>query len=166
MADARNGVLVALCLLVVGPGCHKRSTRPAGATSDPKNDFEAPAWSASADGLQCRLRPTKRLWRVGETPTFRVDLRNGGQRVFALAVEPLRPDRIAIDRQWYQPPRAGVTGRKMVAFGPAADFADLPLILPSQMTHLLPKGRHVVQIAFRFEGIEVRSNPVEIDIAD
>ncbi len=83
-----------------------------------------------------------------------------------MALDPLRPHRIAIDRQWHQRPTAATTARKMVPFGPGSELADLPLTLPPEAMHPLTKGRHVVQIAFIFEGIEVRSNPVEIEIVN
>ncbi|MBN2133538.1 MAG: hypothetical protein JW741_28820 [Sedimentisphaerales bacterium] len=165
MANARNGVLLLLCLLAAGAsGCQKRSARPARLSAHGNTEFAAPAWGAAAGGLQCRLRPTKRLWRAGETLAFRVDLRNEGKRVFALAVEPLQPQRIAVDRQWQQRSAADPAGRKMAPFGPGSEFADLPLALPPEAMRRLTKGRHMVQIAFVFEGIEVRSNPVEIEI--
>ena len=126
--------------------------------------FTAPAWGANSQGLQCRLRPMKRLWRAGETPAFKVDLRNQSQRLFPLACEPLRPYRISIDDQWRPWPSSGPTGTKMMPFGPGAEFTDLMLNLPQETARLLTRGRHVIKIGFLFEGIEVVSDVAEIEI--
>lgn len=165
MAAVRNASLLLLCLLAAGLGCQRRAMSPGGPLARGRAEFAAPAWGAATGGLQCRLRPTKRLWHAGETPTFRVDLRNRGPRVFALTVDPLRPDRISINDKWHQRLAPDSAGRKVVPFGPASDFADLPWTLPPQAASLLTQGRHTVRIAFVFEGIEVTSNPVEIEIA-
>ncbi len=81
-------------------------------------------------------------------------------------MEPLRPQRVAIDRRWLYRPSADITVARVVRFGPGSEFTDLPLTLWPEAMPRLTKGRHVVQIAFVFEGIEVKSNPVEIEIAD
>jgi hypothetical protein len=166
MAHARNGVAFLLCLLAAGtPGCRKESVRPARPSVEAKTEFAAPAWGAAENGLQCRLRPTKRLWRAGEAPAFRVDLRNEGRRIFALAVEPLQPQRIAIDTQWRRS-ASETEGRRVAPFGPGSEFIDLPLVLPPEAMGRLTEGRHIIRIAFVFEGIEVASNPVEIEIVN
>lgn len=165
MAKVRNASLLLLCLLAAGLGCQRRAASPGGPPARERAEFAAPAWGIAAAGLQCRLRPTKRLWHAGETSIFRVDLRNRGPRVFALVVDPLRPDRISIDGKWQQRLAPDSTGRKIMPFGPASDFTDLPCTLPPQTASLLTQGRHTVRIAFVFEGIEVTSNPVEIEIA-
>ncbi len=126
--------------------------------------FTAPAWGPNSQGLQCRLRPMKRLWRAGETPAFKIDLRNESKRIFPLACAPLWPYRILIDDQWRRWPSSGPTGTKIMPFGPGAEFMDLMVNLPKETARLLTKGRHVIKIAFLFEGIEVVSNAVEIEI--
>jgi hypothetical protein len=35
-------------------------------------------WGPAVDGIQCRLRPDKLVWKAGEVPTFKVDVRNQG----------------------------------------------------------------------------------------
>jgi hypothetical protein len=112
------------------------------------------------------LRPAKRLWPVGERPAFRVDLRNEGQRVFALAVEPLQPQRVAIDRRWQPWSVDAATGRKMAPLSPGGEFTDLSLVLPPETLPRLTSGLHRVEVAFVFEGIEVPSNSVEIEIVN
>ena len=37
-------------------------------------------WGKAAEGIQVRLTPDKRLWKEGEDPTLRVDVRNRGAR--------------------------------------------------------------------------------------
>ncbi|MBN1361914.1 MAG: hypothetical protein JW993_15060 [Sedimentisphaerales bacterium] len=167
MADARKGILLLFWLLAAcGWGCHRQSAESARPTTGGRTEFTAPAWGNPADGLQCRLRPVKRLWQAGETPVFKVDLRNQGKRIFALPVEPLQPQRVAIDRQWLNWPAPASSGVRMTSFGPGSDLADLPLSLPPEAARRLTEGRHIIQIAFVFEGIEVRSAPLEIEIVN
>jgi hypothetical protein len=165
MLDARNGVALLLCLLAVGGlGCVGRLAESAIPAKEREVAFTTLTWGSSSQGLQCRLRPAKRLWRAAETPTFRIDLRNRSERVFALACEPLRPDRISIDGQWRRWPDSGPEGTKMLPFGSGAELVDMVLSLPRETIRLLAKGRHVIRIAFLFEGIEIVSNSVEIEI--
>jgi hypothetical protein len=164
MGDARSGILLVLCLIAAaGLGCNKRSARLSKLPPERKAAFAAPAWGPSTQGLQCRLRPTKRLWRTGETPAFKIDLRNQSKRIFSLAHEPLRPYRISVDGQWRQWPSSGPKGTKIVPLGPGAELTDLALNLPEGTARALPKGRHVIQIMFLFEGIKVVSNAVQIE---
>src|SRR5689334_6032488 len=37
-------------------------------------------WSKAVEGLQCRLRADKAVWKAGEVPKFRLDVRNQGKR--------------------------------------------------------------------------------------
>jgi len=53
----------------------------------------------------------------------------------------------------------------MQALGPGVEILDLSAVLPHDARSLLTPGRHVIQVAFSFEGIEVVSNPVDIEIA-
>ena len=88
-------VLVASGLAVaLASGCNRRTQAPARAATSPIRP--APTWGPDTEGLQCRLRPTRRLWHHGETITFRLDIRNQGPRLFAFdAREPIHaPDSV------------------------------------------------------------------------
>jgi len=121
-----------------------------------------PTWGMEAEGLQCRLRPARRVWQTQETPTFKVDLRNGGKRIFAFAAcESLPVHRIIVDgrvRPWPSPPTKAGKNRP---FAPGVEFTDLPLSLSVSLS----AGRHVIQVVLSFEEVEVVSNPVTIEIA-
>jgi hypothetical protein len=123
-------------------------------------------WGPAASGLQCRLRPIKRVCPAGESPAFKIDLRNQGGRVFAFVQGQQTPlDRFAVDDRWHPWPNRPPTDGRTLAFGPGVEFPDLPATLPGNAQSYLTPGPHVIQVAFSFEGIEVVSNPVEIEIA-
>ena len=70
----------------------------------------------------------------------------------------------SIDGRWRRWPSPAPTDGKVQALGPGVEVLDLPATLPADARSLLTPGRHVVQVAFSFEGVEVVSNPVEIEI--
>ncbi|GAG07042.1 unnamed protein product, partial [marine sediment metagenome] len=39
-----------------------------------------PAWGEAVEGVQVRVRADKTKWKIGETPSFKVDVRNRGTR--------------------------------------------------------------------------------------
>ena len=57
-------------------------------------------WGEAVEGVQCQLRPHKIKWQVGEIPTFKVDVRNGGERHLQLAES---PDHclVQVDDRWF-----------------------------------------------------------------
>ncbi len=156
-------ILVVLgLLLLAGPGCNRESKAPEQWLVPARSI--TPTWGAPTEGLQCRIRPTKRLWEPEETILFKLDLRNGGKRVFAVS-EPVRAERIAVDGRWYPWPQGMAGTSKVQPLKPGAELADLSLILP-QAGHLpLNSGQHHIQVVLEFEGIEVVSGPVGIEIA-
>lgn len=151
------GLLVLTCL-----GC-KRETRYPGQRIE-RAVPTTPSWGPEAEGLQCRIRPAKRLWNPGETLLFKVDLRNGGKRVFAVS-EPVRAERVILDGRWRALVQSAGLQVKVHRLGPGAELADLVLSLPPATQLPLGPGRHQVQVALVFEGIEVTSGPVGIEIA-
>lgn len=161
----RIGLLILVISMMPGLGCARRSLR----SQVTKVETVAPAlptWGLNSEGLQCRLRPTKRIWRPGEPPVFRADLRNQGTRMFAFVRSSDTPWRsFCIDSRWHPRPTAPAVEGKVRPLGPGVEFMDLPVSLPESLcTHLGP-GRHRVQIAFSFEGVEVVSGPVDIEVA-
>jgi hypothetical protein len=166
MVGVGNRTLLAL-LIGIGLclGCSRQAERTAKRTD--RLVWTAPDWGPQTDGVQCRLRPTKRLWQRGETPTFKLDLHNRGKRQFAFDVcEPIRPDRVAVDGRWHHRRRDEMRQAKVRLLGPGVEFIDLKLSLPAAMALPLGPGRHTIQIALDLEDLTVLSNPVGIEIAD
>jgi hypothetical protein len=115
--------------------------------------------------LQCRLRPTRRLWHHGETITFRLDIRNQGPRLFAFdAREPIHADRIGLNDRWHRRPRPGTTAAQVRPLGPGVEMTDLAVALPTGSGLPPGPGHYDLRVAFVLEGVEVVSNPVAIEI--
>jgi hypothetical protein len=146
------------------PGCKRSAKIP---TRPPDRLVRAaPTWGPDTEGLQCRLRPTKRLWTAGETVTFKLDIRNQGKRLFAFdASQPVRAERVSLDGRWCRQPRPETAAAKVQPLAPGAELADLMLALPRTPRLPLTPGYHAVAVAFMFEGIEVVSNSITIEIA-
>ncbi|HPC94620.1 MAG TPA: hypothetical protein PLU87_06750 [Sedimentisphaerales bacterium] len=155
---------IALLCSLLSSGCSREAGKPAartrhavGTTSD---------WGIRVEGLQCRLRPTKRLWHSGEMPTFRLDLRNQGRRLFAFNTsEPICPDRVWLDGRWYRRRADEAAVAKIRPLTPGEEMADLMVSMPVEMGLPLAPGRHTIQVAFDIEDLTVVSNPVEIEVA-
>jgi len=165
MRKVGNSVLLVLGVLAfLCPGC-TRSSRVLPRQTE-RRVRTASTWGPEIEGLQCRLRPTKRLWAADETIAFKLDLRNQGPRLFAFdASEPVHADRVALDGRWYRRPRPETAAVKLRPLAPGAEFADLALSVPQAMRLPLTPGHHDIAAAFVLEGIEVVSNPVEIEIS-
>ncbi|MHC4521763.1 MAG: hypothetical protein ACYTAS_24485 [Planctomycetota bacterium] len=165
MKKVGNAFLLALSLLaLLAVGCARHVKTPLARAAPPLRT--APTWSPQVEGLQCRLRPTKRLWNSGETITFKLDLRNHGTRLFAFnSAEPLRVDRISVDGRWHRWPRPHTAPASIRPLAPGTELSDLTLALPRTVRLPLNPGRHDVRVAFLFEDLEVRSHPVRIEIA-
>jgi hypothetical protein len=165
MNKVGNAALWALSWVALfGAGCGRHVETPLTRPQPPVRT--GPAWGPEAEGLQCRLRPTKRLWNQGETLTFRLDLRNQGTRLFTFdAQEPIRADRIAVNGRWLRWPRPDTATAKLRPFAPGTEFRDLTLTVPPAMRLPLDPGRHDIRVAFVFEGLEVHSHPVAIEMA-
>lgn len=166
MVGVGNRVVLVLVLgFLLCPGCSRQTRAPARRVD--RLVWTAPDWGSQTQGLQCRLRPTKRLWQSGETPTFRLDLRNQSSRPFAFDVcEPIWPDRVAVEGRWYHRRRDEIRPAKVHLLAPGVELPDLELVLPATMALPLGPGRHMIQIALDFEDLTVLSNQVGIEIAD
>jgi len=165
MRKVGNLVLWASGLAIaLAPGCGRRSQAPAGPPA--RLVRSTPTWGPETEGLQCRLRPTKRIWTHGQTITFRLDIRNGGKRLFAFdAREPIHADRVGLDDRWHRRPRSRTTAAQARPLGPGVELPDLALALPARSGLPLDPGRYHLRVAFVLEGVEVVSNPVAIEIA-
>jgi len=156
-------IVVVLVIVTAGAGCsrhapaarkHMQSLLPAELT-----------WGEAAEGLQCRLRPTKSVYPTGENPTFNIALRNQGKRIFAFQSGGQAPiHRFSVDGRWRRRPGSPPKDGKILALGPGVEVPDMLVTLPEDAHPLLTPGRHVVRVAFSLEGIEVVSNPVEIEM--
>ena len=163
------GYVVLSALLLVGvvvAGCSREARLPGRRVSADRVVRSAPDWGAPAEGLQCRLRPTKRLWLAGEILTFKLDLRNQGKRLFAFDVhEPIHPDRVAIDGRWYHRHQDQTKEAKIRPLEPGTELSDLTLAIPRGLAPPLGPGWHTIQVALDLEDITVISGPVRIEIA-
>jgi hypothetical protein len=159
----KYGVVVVLLIAAAGAGCSRHAAvtpRNARAVSPAE-----PTWGVAVEGLQCRVRPIKRVYGSAESPTFTIDLRNQGGRIFAFRSGEQTPlSQYSVDGHWRRWPVSPPTDGKVRAFGPGVEIADMPAMLPQDARSLLTPGVHAVRLAFSFEGVEVVSNPVEIEI--
>lgn len=165
MRSAGILVLVFLTLFILpGLGCKKLRETP---TARPERLIRAVStWGPQVEGLQCRLRPTKRLWPAGQDLAFKLDLRNQGKRLFAFDVAPpIRPRRVALDGIWYRLPETQRAVAKVRPLSPGDEWADLALIVPVTASLPLTSGYHSLAIALVLEGVEVTSDAVTIEIA-
>jgi len=129
---AIRAMLIVLLGGLLSGGCSREDRVLAGRTD--RIVRTASDWGPQAEGLQGRLRPTKRLWQSGETPTFRLDLRNQGRRLFAFNVhEPVCPDRVWLDGRWHHRRRDQAVQAKMHPLAPGGELADLMLTVPAEM---------------------------------
>jgi hypothetical protein len=156
------GVLF-LGLLVLCQGCEGPFWRPVETSS--ASAWGEPAWGEAVEGLQCRLRPDKRVWQTDEIPTFKLDIRNRGERIFAfLPSQQAQLCRIQFDGTWHRAPEPPMVAGAVWPLAPGLDFHGLPVRLDDRFGLDLRPGRHVVRVSFSLEGIEVVSNPVGLEI--
>ncbi len=105
------------------------------------------------------------MYSKGESPTFTIDLRNQGGRVFAFRSGEQAPlSQYSIDGRWCRWPVRQPRDGKVQVLGPGVEVPDMPVTLPGEASSLLTPGVHIVRLAFSFEGVEVVTNPVEIEM--
>jgi hypothetical protein len=141
-----------------------------------------PVWGEAVEGVQCRLRPEKRTWKVGQTPKLRVDMRNEGTRELELFLANERWE-IELDARWYRNRIPWLGDVIRLAFGPGQQHDNLAFPLwesaklgwrakyGDEPLEFLP-GRHTVRVAFNirpaeqetWSALRVVSNPVEMEI--
>lgn len=171
MYGTRDAVLpVIAALAVFWTGCARAPLAPLVPVERPQKRESIPprkpTWGPEAEGLQCRLRATKRVWQRGEPPTFKVDLRNRGSRIFAFATCNAVPSyRVILNGRDYPVSNPPTTEATIKPLAPGGEFSNLPISLPPRVHTSLASGPHTIQIGFSFEGVEVVSNPVGIEIA-
>ena len=145
----------------------------------PPSDAGEPPWGEAVEGVQVRLRADKEVWKAGEVPTFKADLKNLGQRDLSVALAQELCD-VQFDGNWYI--WVGEVDVKSSVFGPGREYNDIPISLDEHWQSMeiagirlpldLEPGRRTVRVAFICQpagsdtGKDVRavSNPVEIKI--
>lgn len=141
-----------------------------------------PTWGEAVDGVQVRLVADKPQWNRGETPSFKVEVRNQGQRKLRfVALPPCW--KLHFYHAWYDCAKAEGVGEAIRPLGPGAEISDFPLSLggswgwqcgdkPAKPLFLLWPGKESVRVAITLlpargdQGapVTVESNPVEIKI--
>jgi prepilin-type processing-associated H-X9-DG protein len=145
-------------------------------------NVDEPVWGEAVEGVQCRLWPEKRTWKVGQTPKLRVDMRNEGTRELELFLANERWE-IELDARWYRNRIPWLGDVIRLAFGPGQQHDNLAFPLwesaklgwrakyGDEPLEFLP-GRHTVRVAFNirpaeqetWSALRVVSNPVEMEI--
>jgi len=135
-------------------------------------------WGPPARGVQCRLRADKKVWKHGEVPTFRVDIRNRGELEQLGAWVDGRSFWVYLDGELYVTLFEGKVQPEYSLFGPGREHKDIRVSFdgryymrggarqPLKPTH----GPHVVHVSFVahhrgwMKGLSVTSNPVAIEV--
>jgi hypothetical protein len=147
-----------------------------GPDPDPEADLH---WGQPTEGISVRLRATGATWAVGQTPKFKIDVRNDGSHILKLTPEP-QCWQVEVDGVRYDvvvPMLGGLA--KSMSFGPDKRWYDLELSLDTVSGLVgengrveLLQGRHIVRVvlagARSADGIMVpigaMSELVEIDV--
>jgi len=145
-----------------------------GAKANKRAEVETPdkvsslAWGEAVEGLQVRLRTDKTAWRMGETPTFSLDLRNNGKKIFPYVRVMEAHCQIEYDGQWYSWPYPASVHFPDGVLHENHQFNDVLIPLDERLGVNVTPGQHVVRVAFFPEPwnptSRVVSKPVEIEI--
>jgi len=148
-----------------------------------KTDVEVvvePPWGEAVDGVQVRLRADRTVWQAGQTPTFKVEVKNSGERKLRVTAGEWAWE-IEVDGLWYHATAQGWYWPKEFPLGPAAQQKDLPLVL-EQWAKWRSKegdkpiafevGKHTIRVALVAQAgegdtggpVRAITNPVEIVI--
>jgi hypothetical protein len=129
-------------------------------------------WSAAVEGLQCRLRAEKEIWKTGSIPAVRLEVRNQGKR--DLEIHMAAPAcEIEFDGAWYR--WAGPVSILSGTWPAGRKYDDFeirvtlePLWQSDAKAIKLTPGKHKIRVAYvsmdRKEPVRVVSNVVEIQI--
>ena len=129
------------------------------------NTWGEPTWGPASEGLQCRLARDRRKWGAGETPTFKFDLRNRGERTFAFwPAHKLELVQIEFDGKWHRWPEPVKIDSNVWPLPPGERYSGVTIELHERFNIDTTAGKHIIRIAFNLEGVRVISNPVGIQI--
>ena len=99
------------------------------------------SFGTAVEGVQCRLQADKRIWQAGEVPTFKTDVRNGGERRLQL---PESPDYclVQVDGRWffitgYEPGKEVGLSTRVLDFLPGQQRTGIPLELSDKWETML-----------------------------
>ncbi|MHC4176169.1 MAG: hypothetical protein ACYSWU_01605, partial [Planctomycetota bacterium] len=131
-------------------------------------------WGNAVHDVQCRLRPEKSSWKVGQTPQLQADLRNRGKRELSMGLYPTSWE-VQYDGVWYHATARFSGGVELLQLKPGDQRNGISLLLEERFGWLSKKnglrlvfrpGKHTLRAAFMLDGGSVRvvSNPVEIEI--
>lgn len=144
-AFKKSLLIVLLSVFLASQGCKTPPAKPVVLpvvlqTTDAA--WSEPVWGEAAEGLQCRLRPDRRTWKVSERPSFKVDIRNQGKRIFAfLPLYQIELCRIQFDDKRYQVPSPFMIDSPVWSLAPGSQFNDIAITLHERFKiNLSPAG--------------------------
>jgi len=130
-------------------------------------------WGGPVEGVQVHLRADKEVWRAGEIPTFKAEIRNQGSRELSV-IRAQVGCKLQFDGKWYEHHEIGA---KSSPLGPGRHYTDILISLydrwrdPKTDAPLdLRPGKHNIRIKFILRPTDgghrviPMSNPVEIEI--
>ena len=162
---------------------HEKAASAAGSTNAPAfgpvieraraSAADEVAWGEPVEGVSVRLRADKTKWATNETPTFKLDVRNQGQREFYTR-RAQESGRLEVDGVWY-----GWTGGldlKGSGLPPGREYHDISVGLgsnwkatqewrdktqapPPQIPLKLFPGKHTIRFAPEIRDITVKPKP-------
>ncbi len=130
-------------------------------------------WGEAVEGLRCRLRVDRRIWKAGEVPELLADAENQGGKRFQIC---LAEREISINGAWYDTREIGAP---VLQFLPGQRHNDIeirlngPLYKKGSDEHIaLSSGKNTIQVTFIADPIDkdsggrarFTSNPVEVVI--
>jgi beta-lactamase regulating signal transducer with metallopeptidase domain/peroxiredoxin len=153
------------------------STAPAPAL--PAAADRGPAgWGEAVEGIQMRVRPQRQRWYEGETPRFRVDMRNHGTVEWKLGLTQ-SSWRVELDGIWYEVGSVFSGDFRTLPFGPGAEHKDIEFA-PEERSEWNINGKplkftppwHTVRLASHASTrdraypriLRVVSNPVTVEV--
>ncbi len=155
------------------PADHQASVPPLGMYmgSFQIEDVGTP-WSKNVEGLQCRLRADKAVWKANAVPAFQLEVRDQGKRDLDIHMSQAAC-KLEFDGAWYDwnGPVSILAGTW--AAGRHYDDFEVRVILEAQWARgnkpiALKAGKHTVRVAYvtmdQKQPVRVVSNPVEIQI--
>jgi len=146
----------------------------------PRQAGPAEGSSGAVEGVQVRLRADKDVWQAGEVPTFKADVRNGGERELYDTMGRRIIYELEFDGRWYRDlvrvrkrPLVLEPGQQKDAIGISLGWGWWRREAPNNPE--LVRGRHTLRVAFSgtfgnpltaddARPVRAISNPVEIEI--
>ena len=117
---------------------------------------EQESWGEAVEGVQCRLRAEKKVWKAGEVPEFKADVRNQGEREWSV-FRSQEACELELDGEWYD--WSGATHMMSSVLRPGEEYVDI-FVTPTERWHRksdgaalqVSPGVHSVRVAFTMHG--------------